>query len=155
MDLKSLGLTPSATLVLTPSSVSQYSAYPNLGGGIPSPWGLVSAVRSGVTSAVGLGYNTVTGLVGAVTGGSSDNNVATPQPPPEPSRQLQAARPSRGSGGVRIRTLQDMSTDRHGSANAGTRFYNGNQVSVSLLTMTGLVSANWWILADSTLEYCS
>ncbi|KAF8475876.1 hypothetical protein BDZ91DRAFT_844564 [Kalaharituber pfeilii] len=132
-DLRSLGLTPSATLVLTPTLTQHSNAYPTLPSAIPSPWSLVGAVTSGITSILGAGYNTVTGVIGSVTGAGSDvtpshTQISTTtlhgQTPNSPSPRL---RSGAGSGGARIRTLHDR--EEEDSRDTRTRFYNGNQLN--------------------------
>ncbi|KAF8436183.1 hypothetical protein BGX38DRAFT_1274583 [Terfezia claveryi] len=130
-SLKGLGLTPSATLVLTPSNTIQASAYPSLSA-IPSPWRLVSALTTSVSSVVDMGYNAVTSAIGAVTGGQPAQPATTDTT--NSVLQVQqggsnSPRPSRGNGETRIRTIHDGSRGLTEGRNTGNRFYNGNQLN--------------------------
>ncbi|RPB19450.1 UBX-domain-containing protein [Terfezia boudieri ATCC MYA-4762] len=130
-SLEGLGLTPSATLVLTPSNIIQASAYPSVSA-IPSPWRLVSALTTSVSSVVDMGYNAVTSAIGVVTGGQPAQPASTDTT--NTVTQVQqggsnSPRPSRGNGETRIRTIHDGSRGSREGRNTGNRFYNGNQLS--------------------------
>jgi chemotaxis protein histidine kinase CheA len=111
-SLQSLGLTPSATLIIVP--VKEFTtAYDSAGGnaltrGVSAGYGLVS-------SGVGL----VTGFLGSFLGGNAATEAQAPQTefPPTPSE-------SGSSSNARVRTLRDQRGDREDH-----QLYNGNTVS--------------------------
>jgi hypothetical protein len=108
--LKSLGLTPSATLILVP--IAAYSsAYEGSTGlvsrGVSAGYGLVSS---------GLGM--VTGLLGGILGSAG----ATP-PSAEEHRQTPTSTPNPNPS-INVRTLRDQQSLRDDQ-----QFYNGNAVS--------------------------
>ena len=131
-SLQSLGLTPSATLVLVP--VKGYTdAYASSG-----PSGLISrGLNTGYglfSGALGLVGNAVGGIIGYGPDGSREGpymgGTADEQEPSnvEGARMADRSRPSAGPSSIKIRTLADQRED-----DDGTELYNGNQVSRSEL----------------------
>lgn len=117
-SLQSLGLTPSATLVMVPvqGSIAAYgSGGPGLlSRGLSVGYGLVSG-----------GVDLVTGALGAVLGVGQAPQQASAASAPAPGdiRSLHATPPST-AGGISVRTLRDQQ-----AAGDDHQFYNGNQVS--------------------------
>ncbi|KAI5801698.1 hypothetical protein DFH27DRAFT_601081 [Peziza echinospora] len=136
-SLKDLELTPTATLVLVPGKMAQSSAYPRMGL-IPSPWGIVGAVRSSVGAVLATGMQTVQSFVAGGGEGQNQQQQAGGQLQGGGARGATTQRgpgtPSvRGGGGAssRVRTLYDGNEgdgDESGRS-GGTRFYNGNQLN--------------------------
>ncbi|KAG4438598.1 hypothetical protein IFR05_005922 [Cadophora sp. M221] len=104
-SLATLGLSPSATLILIP--VSGYtSAYENNGG-------LVSRAASGGFALISSSVGMVTGALGSFLGGSAAP-APVEQAPPGPSMP---------SAAINVRTLRDQ---RQESRKEDQQFYNGN-----------------------------
>lgn len=117
-SLQSLGLTPSATLVMVPVQGS-IAAY---GGGGP---GLLSKGLSAGYGLVSGGVGVVTGALGAVLGvGQAAQPASTASAPSSGDSQSSHTTPSSTTGGVNVRTLRDQQAARDDH-----QFYNGNQVS--------------------------
>lgn len=115
-SLQSLGLSPSATLILLP--VTGYtSAYDGNGGYVSTA---VSAGYGLVSSGVGM----VTGILGSLLGGGA------PASAPAEERH-DGARPSIAPGpSINVRTLRDQQDKRDDQ-----QFYNGNAVSLSHVSL--------------------
>lgn len=107
--LQSLGLTPSATLILVP--IAAYSSAYEGGTGLVSRG--VSAGYGIVSSGLGM----VTGLLGGFLGGGGA------APPAEEQRQTLSSAPSPNPS-INVRTLRDQQSPRDDQ-----QFYNGNAVS--------------------------
>ncbi|KAI5249443.1 hypothetical protein E4T43_00825 [Aureobasidium subglaciale] len=123
-SLRSLGLTPSATLVLVP--IKGYTdAYAGGGGGLVSKgfnagFGLLSGAANMLGSAVGgvMGYASGTNdQPGPYVAGTGDES--------EPTTNVDVDRTANRSAGINIRTLGDQRRDTE----QNTELYNGNQVS--------------------------
>lgn len=126
-SLLSLGLAPSATLVLVP--VKGYTDAYMVSGG-------TGVINKGINMTYHLAtgtYGVVTGLLGRLTGyggdGASDGPyVAGTGDEQEPSnvagRRMAQEANQPGPSGIKIRTLADQRRE-----NEKTEFYNGNQVS--------------------------
>ncbi|KAI5259437.1 hypothetical protein E4T42_00125 [Aureobasidium subglaciale] len=123
-SLRSLGLTPSATLVLVP--VKGYTdAYAGTGSGLVSKgfnagFGLLSGAANMLGSAVGgvMGYASGTNdRPGPYVAGTGDES--------EPRTNVDADRTANRSASINIRTLGDQRRDTE----QNTELYNGNQVS--------------------------
>lgn len=113
-DLQTLGLTPSATLILLP--VTGYtSAYEGDSGYVSRG---VSAGYGVVSSGVGM----VSGLLGSLFGG-----VPAPASAPVPHERTTAPF-STPSSNINVRTLRDQQDKKDDQ-----QFYNGNAVSLTLL----------------------
>jgi flagellar biosynthesis GTPase FlhF len=121
-SLRSLGLTPSATLVLVP--IKGYTdAYAGGSGGLVSKgfnagYGLLSGAAGLLGSAVGgvMGYATgTTDRPGPYVAGTADESE---------SSNVQGDRMANRPTGINIRTLRDQR-----EADQNTELYNGNQVS--------------------------
>lgn len=134
-SLQSLGLTPSATLVLVP--VKGYTdAYASSGaGGILSKglntgYGLLSGAVGFVGSAVGsvLGYGGDATLEGPYMGGTSDD--LEPSNMDDGTKTTQKVTPVTAgpSSGIKIRTLADQRKEEEEEEDDGQELYNGNQV---------------------------
>lgn len=118
-DLQSLGLTPSATLVIVP--VQGYTAAYTGGQGI------VSRGASAGYNVVSAGAGLVTGALGMFLGLGQATSQEDRPATPETTTQASAESDARGTGsGVNIRTLRDQQ-DREDH-----QFYNGNQVNILL-----------------------
>lgn len=124
-SLKSLGLTPSATLVLVP--IKGYTdAYASGGGGLVSKgfnagFGLLSGAASMLGSAVGgvMGYASGTNeRTGPYMSGTADESETS---------NVEGDRMANRPPGINIRTLGDQRRE----AQQNTELYNGNQVSSS------------------------
>jgi hypothetical protein len=121
-SLKSLGLTPSATLVLVP--IKGYTdAYQGSGGlvskGFNAGFGLLSGAASMLGSAVGgvMGYASgTTDRPGPYVAGTADESETS---------NVEGDRMANRSAGINIRTLGDQRRE----ADQNTELYNGNQVS--------------------------
>jgi hypothetical protein len=122
-SLKSLGLTPSATLVLVP--IKGYTdAYASGSGGLVSKgfnagYGLLSGAASMLGSAVGgvMGYTTGTAdRPGPYVAGTGDESETS---------NVEGDRMANRSAGINIRTLGDQRRDD----DQNHELYNGNQVS--------------------------
>jgi hypothetical protein len=107
--LQSLGLTPSATLILVP--ITGYTSAYESGTGIVSR--SVSAGYGLVSSGIGM----VTGILGSFLGGG----VA---PPPAGEQHQTPASASNLNPSINVRTLRDQHASRDDQ-----QFYNGNAVS--------------------------
>jgi hypothetical protein len=127
-SLMSLGLTPSATLVLVP--IKGYTdAYTTTGGSLVSKgfnagFGLLSGAASMLGSAVG-------GVMGYASGGAGDRQgpyMSGTGDQREASNVEGDRMAHSAGGGINIRTLGDQRRDKGQS----TELYNGNQVSTSL-----------------------
>jgi hypothetical protein len=121
-SLRSLGLTPSATLVLVP--IKGYTdAYAGGSGGLVSKgfnagYGLLSGAAGLLGSAVGgvMGYATGTNeRPGPYVAGTADESE---------SSNVEGDRMANRPAGINIRTLRDQR-----EADQNTELYNGNQVS--------------------------
>lgn len=114
-SLQTLGLTPSATLVMVP--VQTYSAAYDAGQGY-------------LAKGLSAGYNMVSGGIGLVTGavgtflGVGNGTTATRQTEPT-TRGATQANPTESRPGINIRTLRNRRTSRDEQ-----QLYNGNQVSL-------------------------
>ena len=122
-SLKSLGLTPNATLVLVP--IKGYTdAYASGGGGLVSKgfnagFGLLSGAASMLGTAVGgvMGYASGSNeRQGPYVAGTADESVTS---------NAEGERMANRTGGINIRTLGDQRRETEQS----TELYNGNQVS--------------------------
>lgn len=120
-SLRSLGLTPSATLVLVP--IKGYTDAYTGGGSLVSKgfnagFGLISGAASMLGNAVGsvMGYAGSSDGQGPYVAGTADES--------EPSNTA-GDRIAHGSAGINIRTLGDQRRE----AGESTELYNGNQVS--------------------------
>ena len=109
--LQSLGLTPSATLILVP--IAAYSSAYEGGTGLVSRG--VSAGYGIVSSGLGM----VTGLLGGILGGGGAAPAAEEQRPAPSSTPN--SNPS-----INVRTLRDQQSPRDDQ-----QFYNGNAVSIT------------------------
>ncbi|MCJ1248615.1 hypothetical protein MMC30_005833 [Trapelia coarctata] len=112
-SLQSLGLTPSATLVMVP--VQSYSAAYDPGQGY-------------VAKGLSAGYNLASGCIGVVTGAIETflgvgNGTAVTTQTGSTTRGGTQADPTDSSPGINIRTLRDQ-TNRDEQ-----QFYNGNQLN--------------------------
>ncbi|KAI5208557.1 hypothetical protein E4T39_01349 [Aureobasidium subglaciale] len=123
-SLRSLGLTPSATLVLVP--IKGYTdAYAGGGGGLVSKgfnagFGLLSGAANMLGSAVGgvMGYASGTNdRPGPYVAGTGDES--------EPPINVDGDRTTNRSGGINIRTLGDQRRE----TDQNTELYNGNQLN--------------------------
>ncbi len=117
-SLQSLGLTPSATLVMVPvqGSIAAYgSGGPGLlSRGLSAGYGLVSG-----------GVGAVTGVLGAVLGvGQAAQPASEGSAPSSGDSRSSHTTPLSTTGGINVRTLRDQQTTRDDQ-----QFYNGNQVS--------------------------
>ncbi|KAI4726785.1 hypothetical protein E4T49_05462 [Aureobasidium sp. EXF-10728] len=124
-SLKSLGLTPSTTLVLVP--IKGYTdAYASGSGGLVSKgfnagFGLLSGAASMLGSAVGgvMGYASgTTDRQGPYVAGTADDSETS---------NVEGDRMANRSAGINIRTLGDQRREKE----ENTELYNGNQVSTS------------------------
>ncbi|KAI4733399.1 hypothetical protein E4T50_16048 [Aureobasidium sp. EXF-12298] len=121
-SLKSLGLTPSATLVLVP--IKGYTdAYQGTGGlvskGFNAGFGLLSGAASMLGSAVGgvMGYTSQTNeRAGPYVAGTADESETS---------NVEGDRMANRSAGINIRTLGDQRRE----ADRNTELYNGNQLN--------------------------
>jgi len=142
-SLKSLGLTPSATLVLVP--IKGYTdAYASGSGGLVSKgfnagFGLLSGAASMLGSAVGgvMGYASGTNdRAGPYMSGTADESEAS---------NVEGDRMANRPGGINIRTLGDQRRE----ANQTPELYNGNQVSnsehpdIEVVTLTDMMQLNF------------
>ena len=129
-SLQSLGLCPSATLVLVPVKDFTDAYYVSGGTGI---------INKGINTTFHLingVYGYASGILGRITGyggdGASDGPyVAGTGDEVEPSnvqgsKMAEGKSPAGPSSGIKIRTLADQRRDQE-----GTELYNGNQVSQS------------------------
>lgn len=123
-SLQSLGLTPSATLVMVPvqGSIAAYgSGGPGLlSRGLSAGYGLVSGGVGVVTGALGavLGVGPAAQPAGTASTPSSVDGQSSNDGPPSTAGGRHAG------GGVNVRTLRDQQ-----AAGEDHQFYNGNQVS--------------------------
>lgn len=121
-SLQSLGLTPSATLVMVP--VQGYTAAYSGGRGI------VSRGASAGYNVVLAGAGLVTGALGTFLGLGHATTQEDQSPAPENITQASTETGARGTGsGVNIRTLRDQQ-DREDH-----QLYNGNQVKTPLFPL--------------------
>jgi hypothetical protein len=133
-SLESLGLLPSATLVLVPVAAENVAeAYPDGGGVLSMVTGLGYGVVSGGFGLVSSGVGMVTGALGTIAGYGT-SMLSSPaqeevEPSPEQRRDGAAAAAQKRAdetGKGNVRTLADEGKE---DGNPKQEFYNGNTVS--------------------------
>ncbi len=129
-SLQTLGLTPSATLIMVPvqGSIAAYDS---------SAPGLLSRGLSAGYSLVSGGVGTVTGALGTFLG------IGQVAPPSNASSGPSTVAGQNAGGNINVRTLRDQETARDDH-----QLYNGNQVSHACYAATSGVSL--LILKSST-----
>ena len=122
-SLQSLGLVPSATLVMLP--VQGYTAAYASEAGLLSRG--VSAAYNVVSGGVGLVTGTLGTFLGVGVGGSPSPSASNPdankQSAPHATSSSRPTDAGTTNAGIRVRTLRDQRDDRD-----ERQFYNGNQV---------------------------